>query len=554
MPLFDPSLGLLDLAADHAAFNRLSLLHAKRGENALHPVAREDAHEVVVEREEEPAGTGISLAARASAQLEVNAAGLVPFCPDDMQAPQFGDLPSLLVHPFRFRDLAGQGIPLALGDLQARGVGVLQLFPRRLVWVPPQDDVGAAARHIGGDGHSRESTGLGNDVGFPFVVLGVQHFVLDAPLPERPAQRFGALNRDGPHQDGPAGLVDLADLIDHRLVLFGDRAIDDVGVVDPLHGTIRGDGHHLELVDLPELARLGHGGSGHAPQLAIQLEVVLQRDGREGLVLGLDLDPFLRLDRLVEAVAPLPPLHQPARELVDDHNLAVHRHVVHVPLVEMVGPQRVVNQVRPFHVPGGVEALDPGGLLGKPDPFFGQVAGVLFLFDLEVHIALQLAGNAVGLAIAVDIVVSRARDDERGPGFVDQDVVDFVNHRVDQRALHLQVARRFHVVAQVVEPKLVVRPVGDVAGVRLGLVFGLLVGLDAAHRQPQPHVQRAHPLHVAAGQVVVDRHDVHVAGQGVQKRRQRRHQRLPFAGHHLGDHSLVQHVPADHLHVVMPHL
>ena len=41
--------------------------------------------------------------------------------------------------------------------------------------------------------------------------------------------------------------------------------------------------------------------------------------------------------------------------------------VVHVALVEVVRLERVVDQVRPLHVAGGVEALDAGQLLGLAD-------------------------------------------------------------------------------------------------------------------------------------------------------------------------------------------
>ena len=107
-----------------------------------------------------------------------------------------------------------------------------------------------------------------------------------------------------------------------------------------------------------------------------------------------------------------------------------------------------------------------------------------------------------------------------------------------------------HVVAQVVEAELGVGAVGDV-----GLVGGaaLVVGhhvLDHADRDAERLVDRPHPVGVAAGQVVVDRDQVHVhAGEGVQVERQRGHQRLALAGLHLGDAALVQHHAADQLDV-----
>ena len=128
------------------------------------------------------------------------------------------------------------------------------------------------------------------------------------------------------------------------------------------------DRDDVELVDLVKLGRLGHGRAGHARQLLVELEEVLQGDRGEGLVLFLDLDPFLGLDGLVQPVGPLAADHQPAGELVDDDDLAVGLDdVVAVALVEVMGLERVVDQVGPFHVAGRVEALEPGDLLGLAD-------------------------------------------------------------------------------------------------------------------------------------------------------------------------------------------
>jgi hypothetical protein len=60
--------------------------------------------------------------------------------------------------------------------------------------------------------------------------------------------------------------------------------------------------------------------------------------------------------------------------------------VVHVALVEVVRLEGVVDQVRPLHVAGGVEALDAGQLLGLAHAFVGQVTVCSFLLDLEVHV------------------------------------------------------------------------------------------------------------------------------------------------------------------------
>ena len=76
---------------------------------------------------------------------------------------------------------------------------------------------------------------------------------------------------------------------------------------------------------------------------------------------------------------------------------------------------------------------------------------------------------------------------------------------------------------------------------------------DDADVEAEEAVHPAHPLGVAAGQVVVDGHDVHaVAGQRVQVDRQRRDQRLALAGAHLGDVAHVQRGTAHDLDVEVP--
>ena len=117
-------------------------------------------------------------------------------------------------------------------------------------------------------------------------------------------------------------------------------------------------------------------------------------------------------------------------------------------------------------------------------------------------------------------------------------------------ALHQILERVRHVVAQVVEPELVIGAVGDVGAVGRAALVGGEPGKDHPDVQTQEAVHPAHPLAVTSGQVVVDRHDVHaVAGQCVEVGRQDTGQRLALAGLHLGDVAEVQRRAPHHLHV-----
>ena len=70
--------------------------------------------------------------------------------------------------------------------------------------------------------------------------------------------------------------------------------------------------------------------------------------------------------------------------------------------------------------------------------------------------------------------------------------------------------------------------------------------------EPEEAVDLAHPFGVALGEIVVDGDDMHAAaGERIEIDRQRRDQRLAFAGLHLGDPAFVQDHAADQLHVEM---
>ena len=127
-----------------------------------------------------------------------------------------------------------------------------------------------------------------------------------------------------------------------------------------------------------------------------------------------------------------------------------------------------------------------------------------------------------------------------------------------------------HVVAQVVEAEFVVGAVGNVGRVRFLAAGGAQVDeafvsrwiprlehvrgvvRDHSNGQAEQVVDRAHPLAVAPGQVVIWRDDVDASpGQGVERGRERRREGFSLAGPHLGDLALVKDHAPDQLDVEM---
>ena len=88
--LLDALLGLLDRAVEQRVLQLLPFFEA----HLLHVfddlVRAEQAHQVVLERDEEVGGAGVALARATAAQLAVDAAGLVALGADDVQAAGLG--------------------------------------------------------------------------------------------------------------------------------------------------------------------------------------------------------------------------------------------------------------------------------------------------------------------------------------------------------------------------------------------------------------------------------------------------------------------------------
>ena len=105
-------------------------------------------------------------------------------------------------------------------------------------------------------------------------------------------------------------------------------------------------------------------------------------------------------------------------------------------------------------------------------------------------------------------------------------------------------------IAKVVESGFLRGDVGDVGVVGRTPRGGRHALLNVADREAEQSIDRAHPLGVAPGQIVVERQDVHAAtGERVERRGHHRRERLPLAREHLDDVPVVQGERRDDLHV-----
>ena len=258
-------------------------------------------------------------------------------------------------------------------------------------------------------------------------------------------------------------------------------------------------------------------------------------------------------------------MHEAAGELVHDHNLGTpvaslddvavpKQYVVASAAVDGVGAQGLLDVVDELERRFVVEVVDVEHSLQGGDAGLGEAGRAQLQIERVMGFFHKPPHNLRHLVVMLGGLFGGAGNDERGARLVDEDVVDFVNDPVVQAALHTLVQRVDHVVAQVVEPELVVGAEGQVGGIGgAPLVSGHAV-LDDADAQPQPFDQSAAvPVGVAVGQVIVDGDDVHaLVGQGVEIGGQRGDRSLAFTGAHFGNVAAMQHHAADELYVELP--
>src|SRR5579862_4717438 len=520
--LFDLLLRALDLPAEDLRLHRLVLRDLEALHDPLDAVAGEQAHEIVLAGEVEARLAGVALAAGAAAKLVVDAPRLVPLGREHVQAAE-------LRH--------------ALAEL----------------------DVDAATRHVRRDRHRAALAGVLDDLRLARVLLRVQNAVPDALPRQQLREVLRRLDRDRADEDRLPLLRALLDVARDGEELPVLRLEDEVLLVLTRDGDVGRDLDDAEVVDLDELLLLRLRGTGHAGELLVQAEVVLQRDRRHRQVLFLDGDVLLRLDRLVQALAPAAAFHDAAGELVDDLDLAVLDDVVDVVLVERLRLQRLVQMVDELRVLRRVQVVDAERALDLGDTLLGGGDRLVLLVELVV--GADLLGVALRVARFRAVAVERGRDarevvvdlrgglrlagdDQRRARLVDEDRVDLVHDRVRMAALHDAVERDGHVVAEIVEAELGVRPVGDVGAVGLAPRLERHHVLDVGGAHAERAEDRLRPLLIALGEVVVRRHEMDAAArERVQVHRLGGDERLALAGLHLGDVALVEDDAAHQLDV-----
>ena len=261
-------------------------------------------------------------------------------------------------------------------------------------------------------------------------------------------------------------------------------------MVNPLGRHVGRDYDHVQAVDLFEFKGFSISCTGHAGELVINTEVILEGGAGQGLALRFNADAFFGFDGLMVTFTPATTRHGTAGVFVNDDDLVTLHDVLHILLEHDVRTHRGVDVVEQHQITGGIQAVTLGqhahfsqdafdalhagfGELDRPLLFVKDVvafAGLVF----DHFSASQLPGNGVHRLVHLAGIFGGARNHQRRPGFVDQDRIHLVHDGKAKAALNPLLYIQRHVVAQIVKTKFVVGTVGDVAGVGGFLFFRAL--------------------------------------------------------------------------------
>ena len=402
--------------------------------------------------------------------------------------------------------------------------------------------------------------------------LGVQNVVFDACFGQLVRYHFGFLDGDGPHQYRLALRGTFANIFNDRLNFFRFSHVYQVRHILTDHRTVGRYYHGIQLIDGAELKRFGICSTGHPRQLLVQTEVVLEGDGCQRLVFVLNIHAFFRFHGLVQAIGPATSLHGTAGVFIDDDDFAVFNDVVNVAGEQGVRAQCGRYVVHQHDVARGVQrlalfhnAFSHQQLFDFHQAAFGQVDLTRFFIHGEVTFPLESIGvfflltqqvrnDFVDFTVHLGAVFGRAGDDQRGTRFIDQNGVNLIHQRIVQFTLDALFRAERHVVTQVVEAVFVVGAVGDIRVIRFTLGRCRQAGHVNAYCHAEEFEQRTVVFGVALRQIVVDGNNVNaLTRQRIQVSRQRCRQGFTFTGTHFRDAALVEHHPAQQLHVEVTH-
>ena len=161
-------------------------------------------------------------------------------------------------------------------------------------------------------------------------MLGIQNRMGNIRPFQHFAQHLRFLDGDCPHEDRLTLFIEFPDLFHNRLELFPFSLINRIRKVCANHLLIGGYHRNVQFIGTIKFRSLCVRCSCHPSKFLIHPEVVLERNGRQGLVFFRHTHALFCLHSLMQAITPAATRHHAACELVHNYDLSIFYDVVHI--------------------------------------------------------------------------------------------------------------------------------------------------------------------------------------------------------------------------------
>ena len=149
----------------------------------------------------------------------------------------------------------------------------------------------------------------------------------------------------------------------------------------------------------------------------------------------------------MQPVRPAPAGHETTGEFINDDDFAILNHIINIPLKNGMGFQCLVDMVQGADLGRVVQVPHAENALNLCYPFFGERCGSEFFVNGVINLTLETRDDPIERVILLGGFFRGTGNNQRRPGFVNQDVIHFINNGKMQLTLHIIFQIELHIIA-----------------------------------------------------------------------------------------------------------
>ena len=178
------------------------------------------------------------------------------------------------------------------------------------------------------------------------------------------------------------------------------------------------------------------------------------------------------------------------------------------------------------------------------NPSLAQGDAIALFIEIKILFN-QIRDDLVGKNVVCRICFSRPGNDQRRPRLIDKDRIHLIDDGKMMVALDHVFETKLQIIAQVIKAEFIVGSISNITFIGLAARIIFKPARDTANCHAQKFIDLAHPSRITRRQIIIHRDNVNtVAGQGIQKHRQRGDESFALARLHFGDLPPMQgHAP-----------